>query len=310
MLNDYYQNVGLKGYFNRYGIWNGIKRGMFNAMPIHLVKDYEIKKVLWQKSASKYVRKYIKYKDENPEGLEFNCKKIPENPVWVFWNSGMDNAPDIVKACYRTLEKNSGGTVIALDEHNIDEYVIFPSYIKEKVDNGNIPIAGYTDLMRFALLEHYGGTWIDSTVYLSGPISQVILNSDFFALRNTMMLIDNPVLYPAWFLHSKAGNKTIREIRNVAFAYWSKEQHVIEYLLPNLIISELVKGTDVEKNMPYLSTDYSEYLIKCLGDEYSKEKLDWIFGLTGVHKLSYKLDDSIAKSDTIYCKLIEMKEIV
>ena len=305
MLNDYYQNVGIKGYFNRYGVWNGLKRGLFNAIPLHVVKDYEIKKVLWQKSASKYVRQYIKYKDKNPEGLVFNCKNVPENPVWVFWNNGMQNAPDIVKACYKTLKKNSGGTVIVLDEHNIDDYVIFPDYIKGKVDNGNIPMAAYTDLMRFALLEHYGGTWIDSTVYLSKPISPVILNADFFALRNTMMLIDNPVLYPAWFLHAKAGNRTIREIRNVAFAYWYKEQHVIEYLLPNIIITELIKGTDVEKNVPYMSTDYSEYLIKCLGDEYSKEKLDWIFGLTSIHKLSYKLDPSISNSKTIYRNIIE-----
>lgn len=305
MLNDYYQNVGLKGYFNRYGIWNGIKRGLFNAMPMHFVKDYEIKKVLWQKSASKYVRKYIKYKDKNPEGLEFNCLNIPENPVWVFWNSGMDNAPDIVKACYRALEKNSGGTVIVLDEHNIDEYVIFPGYIKEKVDNGNIPMAGYTDLMRFALLEHYGGTWIDSTVYLSGPISPVILNSDFFVLRNSMMLIENPVLYPAWFLHSKAGNETIREIRNVAFAYWSKEQHVIEYLLPNLIITELIKGTDVERNMPYLSTDYSEYLIKRIADNYIQEQAEWIKSLTNIHKLSYKLNMGVNRDNSIYRHLVE-----
>ena len=49
-------------------------------------------------------------------------------------------------------------------------------------------------------------------------IPDMILNSDFFAVRNSLLLIDNPVLYPAWFLHAKKGNKTIREIRNVAFA--------------------------------------------------------------------------------------------
>lgn len=307
MLNDYYQNVGIKEYFDRYGVWNGLKRGLFNVVPLHVIKDYEIKKVLWQKSALKHVRKYIKFRNKNPEGLVFNCENVPENPVWVFWNSGMEEAPNIVKTCYKTLEKNSNGTVIALDENNIDDYVIFPDYIKKKTKNGNIPMAGYTDLMRFALLEHYGGTWIDSTVYLSGPISSEILNSDFFALRNTMMLIDNPVLYPAWFLHAKSGNKTIQEIRNVAFAYWAKEQHVIEYLLPNLIITELIKGTNLEKNMPYLSTDYSEYLMKCLGDEYRQEKLDWIFGLTSIHKLSYKLDASIAMKNTIYSKLLRLE---
>ena len=43
MLNDYYQNVGIREYFNRYGVWNGLKRGLFNAIPFHIIKDYEIK---------------------------------------------------------------------------------------------------------------------------------------------------------------------------------------------------------------------------------------------------------------------------
>lgn len=309
MLNKYYQNIGLKGYFKRYGIFNGLKRGLFNFNPLHVVKDYEIKKVLWQKSALKHIKKYILYKDKNPEGLVFPCQVVPNNPIWVYWNSGLDNAPDIIKTCYKTIKKYSGGTVILLTEKNISDYVIFPEYIMDKVRNGNIPIAGYTDLMRFALLEHYGGTWLDSTVYLSKPIPTYIMDSEFFALRNTMMLIENPVLYPAWFLRAKAGNKTIREIRNVAFVYWEREQHVIEYLLPNLIITELIKGTDVEKKMPYMSTDYSEYLLKCLGDDYHQDKIEWILGLTSIHKLSYKLDESIgANKNNFYSKLLQLEK--
>lgn len=304
MINEYYQNVGIKGYFERYGIWNGLKRGLFNANPIHFIKDYEIKKILWQKSAQKYIQKYIKNRDKDPKGLIYECDSVPENPVWVFWNSGISNAPDIVKMCCESIKKNSGGTVIILDENNIDDYVIFPDYIKEKVKNGNIPMAGYTDLMRFALLEHYGGMWIDSTVYLSEQLSSVIWKSKFFALRNTMMLIENPVLYPAWFLRAKAGNITIREIRNVAFAYWTQEKHVVEYLLPNLIMTSIIQETKVDKEIPYLSTDYSEYLLKCLGEQYDEEKLKWIFDLTPIHKLTYKLDERIKKSESIYLKLI------
>lgn len=102
-----------------------------------------------------------------------------------------------------------------LNDQNLADYIRLPDYIEKKKDAGQIPMAGYADLMRFALLEHYGGTWIDSTVYLTDPIPDMILNSDFFAVRNSLLLIDNPVLYPAWFLHAKKGNKTIREIRNV-----------------------------------------------------------------------------------------------
>lgn len=39
----------------------------------------------------------------------------------------------------------------------------------------------------------------------------------------------------------------------------------------------------------YLNTDYSEYMVRCLGDQYGKEKLAWIFGLTDIHKLRISL---------------------
>lgn len=116
----------------------------------------------------------------------------------------------------------------------------------------------------------------------------------------------NPVLYPAWFLHAKKGNKTIREIRNVAFAYWLKNEHVIEYLLPNLIITLVVKSNpEVEQEIPYMNSDYSEYLVKVLADDYSEEKWNWIKKLTGIHKLTYKLSPDIEAEGTFYKALIE-----
>ena len=74
---------------------------------------------------------------------------------------------------------------------------------------------------------------------------------------------------------AKKGNKTIREIRNVAFAYWLKNEHVIEYLLPNLIITLVVKSNpEFEQEIPYMNSDYSEYLVKVLADDYSEEKME------------------------------------
>ena len=46
MLNDYYQNIGMKGFIQRYGIVNAVKRGAFMFIKLHLVKDYEVRKVL------------------------------------------------------------------------------------------------------------------------------------------------------------------------------------------------------------------------------------------------------------------------
>lgn len=305
MLNDYYQNIGMKGFIQRYGIVNAVKRGAFMFIKLHLVKDYEVRKVLWQERASSKIKPYLEYKDTDVQGLSFPENDV-ENPIWIYWNKGIEQASLIVQKCYESVCKHSNQKIILLNEQNFTDYIRLPDYIEKKKVAGQIPMAGYVDLMRFALLEHYGGTWIDSTVYLTEPIPDMILNSDFFAVRKSLLLIDNPVLYPAWLLHAKKENKTIREIRNVAFAYWLKNEHVIECLLPNLIITLVVKSApEVEQAIPYMNSDYSEYLVKVLADDYSEEKWNWIKKLTGIHKLTYKLSPDIEAEGTFYKALIE-----
>nr|WP_274378242.1 capsular polysaccharide synthesis protein [Turicibacter sp. HGF1] len=254
--------------------------------------------MLWQKKTLRKIKKYICYKDDNPSNIIYSTVQF-DNPIWVYWDGGIETAPIIIKKCYESLIKYHGDKVVLLTEKNLKDYIQLPSYIEEKRNNGSIPIAGYTDLMRFALLEHYGGTWIDATIYLTDYIPEEIINCDFFAFQNSLGLLSNPVLFPAWFLHANKNSKIIREIRNVAFAYWKNEKHVIEYLLPNLIITSLISDEDYKK-MPYMNSDYSEYLIKVLGDEYSEDKMQWIKKLTCIHKLTYKLDNSIDKEDTFY----------
>ena len=181
-----------------------------------------------------------------------------------------------------------------------------PRYLEQKRKKGVLPLAIYTDLMRVALLEHYGGTWLDSTIYLTASIPLEILNSDFFVFHNSLGEIDNPVLYPVWFIHAKRHNKTIAEIRNVLFAYWQKENHIREYLFSNIVITQVMEASpQFEEDMPYLNSDYSEYMVKRLGDRYSEDVFSWIKELTGIHKLTYKLDSSINKEGTVYHHIVE-----
>lgn len=301
MVNKFYKNVNSKEYFKRYGLVNGLLRGFFISFPFHFVSDYEIKKLLWQRRCLKKIKKYISNKNINPNGIIYGMEEVGENPIWIYWNSGISESPDIIKACYNSLKKYSKNEIITLDENNVENYVKFPSYINDKIKNGNISIAGYTDLLRFCLLEHYGGTWIDATVFLTDYIPKEILNSDFFVMQNSLGLIDNAVLYPAWFMHAKKGNKIIKEIRNVAFSYWMKENHVIEYLLPNLIITLLLKE---KSNMLYMNSDYSEYLAKKLADRYDENEYAWIKKNTCIHKLTYKLCDNIDITNTYYDHII------
>lgn len=73
--------------------------------------------------------------------------------------------------------------------------------------------AALSDLIRFSLLEHFGGTWIDATVLLTGKIPEYILESDFFAFRDTFGLIENPATISNWLLHSVPHNIIIKEAK-------------------------------------------------------------------------------------------------
>lgn len=56
--------------------------------------------------------------------------------------------------------------------------------------------------------------------------------------------------------------------------------------------------------MPYLNSDYSEYLVGVLADKFTGEKFNWIKWLTGIDKLIYKLEISIDKEETVYHYLV------
>jgi len=229
-----------------------------------------------------------------------------EDPIWIYWHSGIENAPDIVKECYHSIEKYTDREIIVLSEDNIKKYIMLPKYIIDKKVKGMISTAAYTDLIRVALLAHYGGFWIDATVYLTDKLPSQIVEQDFFVFSNTLGLIENPVLHPLWFIRAKANGKIIKEIRNTLFAYWLKENHVCEYLLPNIITTEVLRNhKNAVKDMLYMNSDYSEYLIKVISEEYSDKKNEWIKGLTSIHKLSYKLDVSNAKENSNLIRILK-----
>lgn len=78
-----------------------------------------------------------------------------------------------------------------------------------------------------------------------------------------------------------------------------------EYLFSNIVITQTMRlSPETEKKMPYLNSDYSEYLVRVLGDKFTEEKLNWIKRLTGIYKLTYKLDTSVDKEETVYHYLV------
>jgi len=301
-----FKNIGINDYFARYGLKYGFTRAIFTANPFHIVNDYEQKKILYYKKAEKKIKKnYLKFADTEPKGLSFGENDV-KSPIWVYWKQGVDNAPDIVKACIESIKANSDGNVIILTDENAGEYVKFPSYITEGLEKGNISTAAFSDLLRFSLLEHYGGTWIDSTVYMTGKIPDYIMKSDFFAFQDSFGLIKNPALMSVWFLHCSAHNKVIKQTRNIAFSYWCNEKYVIEYLIPYIILTTVLENNPKEYyKVPYANSDYSHLLSNSLDEKFDSGKYNHIIEMVPIHKLTYKLKDDVYGSENnFYNKII------
>ena len=105
--------------------------------------------------ASSKIKPYLKYKDTDVYGLSFPQNDV-ENPIWIYWNKGIEQAPIIVQKCYESVCKHSNQKIILLNDQNLADYIRLPDYIEKKKDTGQIPIARYANLMRVRIT---GALW-------------------------------------------------------------------------------------------------------------------------------------------------------
>ena len=64
----------------------------------------------------------MKFRDTAPEKLTFPETQVDE-PIWLFWNTGLDKAPEIVRTCYQSIKKYAGRQVVLLTENNVQNYI-------------------------------------------------------------------------------------------------------------------------------------------------------------------------------------------
>lgn len=96
-------------------------------------------------------------------------KNSSSRRIWVFWGQGESVMPPLVKACFQQLIKyNECVTLVTRD--NFKNFVDISDIILKRVDEGILPWAHFSDILRNLLLSKYGGLWLDSTVWVSGRI--------------------------------------------------------------------------------------------------------------------------------------------
>lgn len=257
-----------------------------------------------QKAFYNYVKKYC---DDSVVTSNISTHIDPEKlPIWQIWFQGQDLAPDIVKLCFKSIDKYANGRkIIRLTEQDIHQFIELPDYVLEKYNKGIITPAHLSDIIRVCLLAKYGGTWIDATVLLSNFIPTSIINSQFFAFhitpKSTWFDCHDYLTSASWFLHSQPNNNLMCSVRNALFKYWKNENSIVDYFLIYFIFKCLVdqhtKLANEWNSTVNINEEATHQMQLFFNSSFNSKKLEQIKENSSIHKLTYHyktiIDDSL-----------------
>lgn len=250
---------------------------------------------------------YLKRKYENQIGkTEFKVYDNEYKPrVWVCWLQGIENAPDLVKACYASMQKYiTDMEIVALNKDNIKDYVELPDYIYEKWEKGIIPNALFADLVRVQILIQHGGLWIDSTTLLTDKLPSYITDYDFFVYHDGEY--DSQVINMGnWLIFSKPNNHLLNETMALLLQYWKEHNYLKNYFIMHLFFRMVSDHFDDEwKALPYFNQMNQHIFSFEIGKKFDEKRFNDIKKLSSIHKLSNKINTEEFEEDSYYSRII------
>lgn len=240
------------------------------------------------------------------------CKeKFPmqkSNKVWVCWLQGMEQAPALVQRCCRSLQHNLiGKEIVLLTESNLDQYVHIPNFIKEKLHKGIITRTHFSDILRLELLIQNGGTWIDATVFCSGgDIPKYMLDDEFFIFQKVKPGSDGSAInMSSWFMSAWSNQKFLLATRELLYAYWRKNNSLIDYFLLHLFMM-IVKDYYKEewKQIIPFPNSLPHVLQLMQFEKFDSRRWDAACKASPFHKLTYKVHEEDTKKEGTFYKYI------
>ena len=226
-----------------------------------------------------------------------NDEKIIEksNKIWICWFQGIENAPELVKACYNSVLKNyKDKEIIVLTEENYKKYVDMPEYIIKKWEKGYITFAHFSDILRIELLSKYGGLWLDSTIFTTKR-SELVFNENIELFVFKQVDIDRKnslsVVASNWLIYANKDNNIINLTKKLLYYYWKDYNYAINYNIFHIffkLATEVYK--DEWKNVPTFNNISPHILQFELNDDFQEIRFNEIKNMSDFHKLNWRIE--------------------
>lgn len=259
-------------------------------------------------SAVIFNRLHKRYSLELNQKPKYNNEWIT-NPmpkiIWWLWLQGLDQAPELVKVCLKSLRKNFPDYDIKIvTNKNIKKYIDLPIEIYNKHNSGWISEAFYSDIIRLALLAKYGGIWMDSTVYCSNDnlMRNVIEKSNMFVYQNLLQTDRDIIKMSSWLIATKKNNPYISEVSKILNNYAMYSNYTEDYFVCHLLLSLFSKKySSIWQNIPKYDNFNPHILRYLLNKPISVPELKTLLSRNSFHKLNNHIE--IKKGDTVFSYL-------
>lgn len=208
-------------------------------------------------------------------------------PVFAYWADGEEAAPPLVRACLEQLRRVHPETHV-LDAAAAEAAVRLPAAALAGI--GDRP-AHRSDLLRVALLERFGGMWIDATAYVPAPIGDAVE-----AALDAGVLVErwSPERIANWFIAARAGNPLVALLRAALEAWWRSTDRLPDYFLFHRVFESLLaeapEAAAIWRRVPFWSAVPSHLLQLAMLRPYDPAEVRAILAAAPLQKLSYKYD--------------------
>ena len=232
--------------------------------------------------------------------------------VWIFWWQGFDNAPEMVRLCKKSVERYiPNEKLVFLDSTNYEHYVDVPQKYVDLLNDKNISITQFSDLLRLNLLYQQGGLWLDATYFLTDNLPSYIPELSFFSI-NHQKKKEVPVSRGLWagsaIAFSKE-NSVLKLILDMYANYYSKRNVLIDYLLTDHLFSTCYDYCPLAKlsfsSVPINNKGVDNMLLS-MNEMFSPELYSQLTKQTSMHKLNWKMhfEKKSKNKQTLYGYLV------
>ena len=226
--------------------------------------------------------------------------------IWIFWEQGWDNAPNICKLCKESWIKfNETWKINILDKNNINKYINL-DLVNE--DFWNIsPIQVRADIIRTLLLKFYGGVWVDATLICMLPLDNWLFK--YFEIQNKedffLFTFKRKYLISNWFMVSHKNNYIINTFTNNFLIYFKFKLEAENYFQFYYVFQSLLKEDEIFSKYFFknkkLSSEKAKIFEKLKYDENTKNLFIKLkINNSPVYKLTHKLDMNFQEETNLF----------